>query len=83
MNTKNTCLHMVEGPDQLIPDYHPVSLKQAKKQLKEACKGHTHVGTLTGLRFRLDHLSQEDINKFHKYGNNICNQTLEKWNLKK
>ncbi len=74
---------MIDAHDLVEPDYHPVSLKQAKQQLKLACKGKRNVSKLTGLRFRLAYLSQEERGKFHAYANHICNNTLKKWNLKK
>ncbi len=83
MNTKKQCLCLAQGPEDMYPDFYPVSLKQAKKFLKQACIGHTNVKQLTGLRFRLKLLSQEERDAFTVYGNNICNNTLKRWNLKK
>jgi len=63
-----------------IPDFHPVSLKQAKKQLKGACLGKTTTISLLGLHFRLDYLKEEEREKFQAYANKICVDTMKKWN---
>ncbi len=83
MTTKKNCLVMMEGPEEMEPDYYPVSLKQAKQFLKLACKGHTKVGQMTGLRFRLKYLTLAERHEFNAYGNRICNKTLARWNAKK
>ncbi len=62
------------------PDFHPVSLKQAKQQLKKACLGKTSTGALTGLHFRMTYLNEEERIKFVEYGNKICIDTIKKWN---
>jgi len=78
--TKKDCLCMIFDQQAGTPDYHPVSLKQAKQQLKGACKGKTKTSTLIGLHFRLEHLPEVDRYKFQAYANNICKATLKKWN---
>ena len=74
------CLHMEFNKLLGSPDFHPVSLKQAKQQLKGACLGKTSTGALTGLHFRLDHLEEEERHKFLEYANNICIDKMKKWN---
>jgi len=65
------------------PDFHPVSLKQAKQQLKERCIGKTRTSSLIGIHFRLGYLTEEERYKFQAYANNICTETLKKWNKAK
>lgn len=74
------CLYMIFDQREGVPDYHPVSLKQAKRQIKEACKGKTKTSSLLGLHFRLEHLSESDRFRFQAYTNKICVATLKKWN---
>ena len=62
------------------PDYHPVSLKQAKEQMKQACKGKTNTNQLLGIYFRMDHLSDSDRDRFDLYCEKICNNKLKQWN---
>lgn len=81
--TKKDCLCMIFNENIKDPDYHPVSLKQAKQQLKGACLGKTSTGALLGLHFRLDYLKEEDRYKFQAYANKICIDTIKKWNKKK
>jgi len=71
--------------DQLIetPDFHPVSLKQAKQQLKEKCIGKTRTSSLIGIHFRLTYLTEEERYKFQAYANNICIDKIKRWNKKK
>lgn len=77
------CLCMIFNEDGRNPDFHPVSLKQAKQQLKGACLGKTSTGALTGLHFRLDYLKEEERYKFQAYANKICIDTIKKWNKTK
>lgn len=77
---KKDCLCMVFDKQIKTPDFHPVSLKQAKKQLKGACLGKTSTSALLGLHFRLDHLAEEERYKFQEYANRICIEKMKKWN---
>ena len=81
--TGKDCLHMIFNEDIRTPDFHPVSLKQAKQQLKKACYGKKSTGALTGLHFRLDYLKEEERYVFQAYANKICIDTIKKWNKKK
>jgi len=79
--TGKDCLNMVfNGNDIRTPDYHPTSLKQAKQQLKGACRGKTRTGSLIGLHFRLDHLSEAERYVFQSYANKICIDKIKRWN---
>ena len=78
--TGKDCLCMEFDRHRGTPDFHPVSLKQAKQQLKGACLGKTNTRSLLGLHFRLDHLEQEDRLKFQEYANKICIDKIKKWN---
>ena len=78
--TGKDCLHMVFSPSSLLPDFHPTTLKQAKKQLKNECIGKKSTGVLAGLHFRLTYLSEEERVEFQSYANKICVDTLKKWN---
>ncbi len=78
--TKDCFCMIFNQNDIRTPDYHPVSLKQAKQQLKGACKGKTRTGSLLGLHFRLEYLTEEERYKFQAYANKICVDTLKKWN---
>jgi len=78
--TGKDCIHMIFSESSLTPDFHPTSFKQAKQQLKGACKGKKRTGVLAGLHFRLTYLSEEEREKFQSYANNICDDTLKKWN---
>ena len=83
MTGKKDCLFMEFERELGTPDYHPVSLKQAKSQLKEACLGKRSTGSLTGLHFRLDHLEVYERIKFQTYANKICIDKIKKWNKAK
>jgi len=78
--TGKDCLHMVFNQSTLVPDFHPVNLKQAKKQMKNACIGKKSTGSLIGLHFRLEYLSEEERVKFQSWTNKICDNTIKKWN---
>lgn len=77
------CLHMIFREGAGFPDFFPLSLKQAKLQLKEACLGKTSTEALLGLHFRLEYLKEEDRYKFRAYANKICIDTIKKWNKAK
>ena len=78
--TGKDCLHMIFDQQIGTPDFHPVSLKQAKKQLKERCIGNTKTSALLGIHFRLTYLSEKERYEFQAYANKICTETLKKWN---
>ncbi len=81
--TGKDCLCMVFEKNRGTPNFHPVSLKQAKQQLKRECIGKTRTSALLGLHFRLDHLEKEDRLKFQAYANRICIDKIKKWNKAK
>jgi len=64
----------------LIPDYHPTSLRQAKQQIKNHVIGMTSTASLLGLRFRMDHLTQDEIAKFDVFAMKVCDSTIKRWN---
>jgi hypothetical protein len=80
--TGKDCLCMIFNEDSRNPDYHPVSLKQAKQQLKKACYGKKSTGALIGLHFRLTYLNEKEREEFQTYANNICIDKIKKWNKK-
>jgi len=81
--TGKDCLCMDFTEKKGTPDFHPVSLKQAKQQLKGACFGKTSTRSLLGLHFRLEHLSNEERFMFQAYANKICIDKIKKWNKAK
>lgn len=81
--TGKNCIHMIFNQSTLVPDFHPTTLKQAKKQMKNECIGKKSTGSLIGLHFRLDHLSEAERYMFQAWSNKICDNTLKRWNKAK
>ena len=78
--TGKNCIHMIFNQSSLLPDYHPTTLKQAKKQMKNACIGKRSTGSLIGLHFRLTYLSEDEREEFQTWSNKICDNTIKRWN---
>ncbi len=78
-----SCLDISHVEGIGIPDYHPTSLKEAKQQIKNHAIGMTSTASLLGLRFRLDHLTVSEREKFDAFTTKICDNTIKKWNKAK
>ena len=61
------------------PDYYPESIKEAKQQLINECKGKTDIRQIMGLHFRFIWLlNDKEHNQWEKFVTNICNEELKK-----